>query len=117
MKLPLPKLHGTFTLPDVFQFPVALPDTIYTTQAYYNVAKRVSVRLIGNPKQSVAVLITGTPGIGKSCFIPFLMIYLSQFTNVAIQKGTIFYRYNTLLEQAEIFNRWWQAPERYCFYS
>ena len=41
--------------------------------------------------ESYCVLVTGTPGVGKSCFFPYLMLRLSEVTNVAVQVGSHFY--------------------------
>ncbi len=39
-------------------------------------------------------MVSGTPGIGKSCFLTFLMLYLSKSTNVAYKYSSSVYYYD-----------------------
>lgn len=40
---------------------------------------------------SLAMILTGTPGIGKSCFIPILLLILLKEFSVALSVGSLFY--------------------------
>lgn len=64
-----------FVLHD-FLSPFALQREIYITQAYQDLAEIIVARLDeDNTTTPCGIMASGTPGIGKSCFLPFLMLY------------------------------------------
>ncbi len=91
----VPNVGDTISLPYKFPSPCALPQTIFITKAYHDLAAVIVSRFqYVKDKTSCEIMVSGTPGIGKSCFLTFLMLYLSKSTNVAYKYSSSVYYYD-----------------------
>lgn len=95
---PTPDTGDTIQLGFDFPTTAPLPPALYIPQSYTELSKVIFAELkVGSGMQSMrslGIMVTGTPGVGKSCFVPFLMIYLvSKGFSVAVQYKLKFYHY------------------------
>ena len=65
-------------IPKYFPSVIALPKSIYITDSYRRLAIMILENLQLQSSSSLAIAVTGTPGIGKSCFLPYLALVLNR---------------------------------------